>query len=257
MKLIWTYVNIDFKNKLYDNFKMTLKKKMILISYYIESIKSAKKLGYYCIIYTNKECFKYFEDLVVEILLIENYESVLFDGIKTHVLGTREDDYCLIDGDLILNKKLPKFEAEIVFDRYEMGNWTYGYKPTIDIFSNLGIEKYIDIWDTQKVPIINTGLIYVKDKNLRKDWLRYSNICDEFIKKNNFEGFDIYSAGLIAGQYLFTLCVNKSKLEIMEFFNINDEYYTHHAGTVKYEKPLFPYKHLMENELKDIKKTII
>jgi len=237
---------------------MTLDRKMILISYYIESIKRAKKLGYYCIIYTNKECFKYFEDLVDEILLIENYESILFDGIKAHIMGLRDDEFCLIDGDLILNKKLPDFKTDVVFDTYEIQNWEDVYQPVINQLDKLGIGNHINIWDTQKIPVINTGILFIKNIKIRKEWFTFFNIFNNFIKNLNDEHkIETHYAALVGGQYLLTLLLNKTSEVRGEFFNNNNEFYRHYATKGKYYNPPFSYKHLISEELKSIKKNIL
>ena len=253
MKLIWTY------NGKANVGKVTNDRRVTLINYYILSILSAKKLGYYCIIYTNKEEITYFEDIVNEIVELNEYEgSILTDSFKIKVLEERNDDFCLIDGDVILKDKLPEFNNGIMFDTYEIGNWKGEYEETVNKLTKLGISETIPFWIGSRVNVINCGLLRITNKNDRNIyvtfWKKYNNWL-----KDKFENNDInlYSATMIGAQYLLTL--------IVEFYEINPlclnknmgetgKYYTHHFGEIKFQTPIVPTDKMIK--IREIKNLI-
>ena len=109
MKLIWTY---DINAKQLSEVNRT-----ILTNYYILSIKSAKNLGYYTIMYCNSSIKDFWSDYVDEVNEVDNYEnSLLWDSFKIKVLEERDDEFCLIDGDVILHDRLPEFYNEVDID---------------------------------------------------------------------------------------------------------------------------------------------
>lgn len=209
-------------------------------------------LGYYTIIYCDKISVKYFKDLVDEIVIVEGYrDSKLWDCLKIKVLEERSDDFCLIDGDLILNKRLPDFNGDMMFERYETINWSWVYEPTIKILTNLEVVKKIPEWSTERIPVINVGLLSFKNDDLKRKYIDRWNTLSSFINEN-INKIETHFGTMVATQYLLTLICKDSNL----FYNVNlnNELYTHHAGKIKFEKPIFPYKDMME---KEIKKSII
>ena len=181
MKLVWTYnilAKVGNKNE---------ERKTILINYYIVSIKKAKSLGYYCIMYTDSFSKKYFEKIVDEIHICDQYEnSIQWDCYKVYALEDRNDDFVLIDGDVILNDKLPKFDADVVFDTYEVANWKKEYEPVIKQFTELGIGDVIEEWATERKNVFSCGILYFKNDENRKlyvqQWKKYNNFLNEIIK---------------------------------------------------------------------------
>lgn len=239
MKLVWTY-NILAKvgNK-------TEERKRILINYYIVSITTAKKLGYYCIMYTDSISAKYFENLVDEIHIFDNYEnSVQWDCYKIKVLEDRDDDFCLIDGDVILQTKLPEFTTDVVFDTYEVANWKLEYEPVIKQFTELGIADVIEEWDDTKKHVLSAGILYFKDNKYKKlyvqQWKKYNDFLNEKLKDNKI---DIDVATMVGGQYLVTLIINHNKLTTSHLTTLlgdDGPYYKHHCGVMKYDRPIVP-----------------
>jgi len=239
MKLIWTY-NILAKvgNK-------TEERKRILINYYIISITNAKKLGYYCVMYTDSFSAKYFENLVDEIHIYDNYEnSVQWDCYKIKVLEDRNDDFCLIDGDVILKNKLPEFTTDVVFDTYEVANWKIEYEPVINQFTKLGIGEVLEEWDDTKKNVFSCGILYFKDDKYKKlyvqQWKKYNNFLNEKLKNNVI---DVDIATMVGGQYLVTLIANYNKLTTSHLTTLLGQdgmYYKHHCGIIKYDRPIVP-----------------
>jgi hypothetical protein len=245
MKLVWTY-NILAKvgNK-------TEERKTILINYYIISIQEAKKLGYYCVMYTDSFSVKYFENLVDEIHVFDNYEnSVQWDCYKIKVLEDRDDDFCLIDGDVILQSKLPEFKADVVFDTYEVANWKIEYEPVIKQFTELGIGDILEEWDDTKKYVFSCGILYFKDNKYKKlyvqQWKKYNNFLNEKLKDNKI---DIDVATMVGGQYLVTLIANHNNLSTSYLTTLlgNDgPYYKHHCGIMKYDRPIVPRDRIID-----------
>jgi hypothetical protein len=194
---------------------------------------------------------EYFKDYVNEIIELNDYEnSILTDSFKIKVLEERDDDFCLIDGDVILKNKLPNLESVIMFDTYEIGNWNKEYKSTVNKLSNLGIVNIIPFWEGKRLNVINCGLLKISDRNLKesyvKFWKKYNNwIKDKF--ENN--SLNLYSVTMVGAQYLLTLiveyksikgtCLNKTMGEI-------GSYYTHYFGDIKYKTPIVPTDQLIK-----------
>ena len=242
MKLIWTY---DGKMSKGDD---NSRNRIILINYYIHSILTAKKFGYTTIIYCDSGSEKYFNNIADEIHIVDSYEPTLvWDYLKVKVLEDREDDFYLIDGDVILHDKLPPFRTlyysnyDIVFDTYETANWKDEYSNTTKVLESLGINKIIPYWDSIRKPVISTGVLFLHPK-FRKDYVNEFKKCNEFINDTqNTHTYHKDYISLAGGQYLLTLFANQNGLSK---FNINSnmgevgEYYKHHFGKTKFRNPL-------------------
>ena len=236
MKLIWTY---DDKM---DKGESSSKNRIILINYYIQSIIKAKHFGYETIIYCNSNLVEYFKDIVDEIVIVESYEdSIVWDYMKVKVMEDRDDEFCLIDGDIILHNKLPEFKTDIVFDTYETANWIDEYSETTKQLEDLGINETISYWDSIRKPVISTGIFYLAPK-FRMDYVNEFKKCNEFINMNkSTNNFHKDFISLVGGQYLLTLFVNDRNLSKSNYTNNMGEmgeYYKHHFGKTKFENPL-------------------
>lgn len=247
MKLVWTYNNLDTLYSIENN-RMTIDKKMILISYYYESIKQAKNLGYYTIIYCDQASVKYFDGLIDEIVVREGYNnSKLWDCLKIKVLEERNDDFCLIDGDLILNQRLPDYNADVLFERYETINWSWGYEPTIKFLTDKNVLSIIPEWKSERIPVMNVGLLSFRNDDLKKKYVESWNKLNLLIN-DNIDKIEIHHGTMVTTQYLLTLLSKNYKIHYNE--NANNELYNHYAGKIKFEKPIYSYKHMLEKEIK-------
>lgn len=248
MKLVWTY-----DSKINRGGK-TDKTKIILLNYYLVSITSAKKIGYKTIIYCDSDVYSYFENIVDEIHLIEPYNTKIWDYLKIKVLEERTDDYCLIDGDLILEKKLPKFETNIVIDTFETANWNIEYYPLVSTLEKMGINKYVEEWNSIQKPITSTGLLYIKNHNDRLLYVDRWYKCNSFINKNNLnENIDYIS--LAGGQYLLSILCEAYNWSITNFTQTlgqRCEYYKHDAGERKYHSSRVPTSYILDINKKEL-----
>jgi hypothetical protein len=235
MKLVWTFNSKSVITNMDDS------RRNILINYYKYSIQSAKKLGYYTIIYTDSIIL--FKDIADEIILMNDYQNcLLWDSYKIKVLEERDDDFCLIDGDVILHNRFEEFTTDVVFDTYEILNWKKEYEYTINQLNNIGIKNVIKEWDNQRKPIMNCGILYIKSKLDRmiyvKNWKKYNKFINDNLNKYNI---DIDYATAVGAQYLLTLIVNAYNLS---HTNLNKDMgdigksYKHYFGAMKYRNPM-------------------
>ena len=251
MKLIWTYTsNVIFGNEMG---KHTPERIRILINYYIHSIQSAKNLGYYTIIYCDERSKYYFNNIVDEIITINsNEKSPLWDWVKIKVLEERNDDFCLIDGDIILHSKLPKFTTDITFDSYEINNFKHNYKSILNDLTDMGISNEIPIWQNIQLPIISCGLLNIKNKELKQNYIYNWKLYNEFIKPH-IDKVDIDCATMVGAQYLLSiLALGLTHTKLSNLVGIDNPYYKHHCGPVKYNNPIVPTNRIIT----DMKKML-
>lgn len=248
MKLIWTY---DSRVKLtYINSE----RRLIMEEFYKKSISSAKDLGYYTIIYTDTASEQLFNGLVDEIIIVDDYDvTIIFDYLKIKVLEERVDDFCLIDGDLILHAKLPKFVEDIVFDTYEKNSWKHDYKFGVEKITNSNIKEIIPFWSGKRLDIFNCGILYIKNRENRleyvKLWKKLSNWIIKFENEFNIDlrtGVTLISQfTCIISQYLLTIFSIENNLIVKPLNNKMGEmgkYYKHFYGGTKFNNNILLLK---------------
>jgi hypothetical protein len=233
MRLVWTY---DYTSK-----DLTETERTTLVNYYILSINSAKKLGYHTTMVCNQNDIGFWDSYVDEVKYC-NLHSPLWDSLKIHALLSMKGDFCLIDGDVILHNKLPEIKTDIIFDSYEILNWTNEYKPTIDTLTDLGIKEIIPYWDNKRIPIMNCGVLQINNTMAKLLYLIDWKEFNEFII-NNINSIDTKYATGVGAQYLLSLIVNQYNLSTTNLTdNLGDygRYYQHHYGSQKYTSPIVP-----------------
>lgn len=235
MKLVWTY---DAKSKI-----LTETERIILTNYYILSINSATKFGYNTVMVCNGNESNFWKRYVDMVVVCESYEnSPLWDSFKMYALENIRGEYSLIDGDVILHKKLPEIETSIAFDSYEILNWVNEYQPTIDKLTELGIDKVIHIWDNKRIPIINCGVIHSINPILKNLYLSFWKTFNRFVIDNQSEIDTKFATG-VGAQYLLSLIVNYYHIpttKLTENLGDKGEYYQHYYGSQKYTSPIVP-----------------
>ena len=233
MRLVWTY---DCTSK-----DLTETQRTILVNYYILSINSAKKLGYHTTMVCNQNDIGFW-DSYADVVQYCNLHSPLWDSFKMHVLSSFRGDYCLIDGDVILHKKIPIIETDVAFDSYEILNWTNEYQQTIDILTDLGIKKIIPYWDDKRIPIMNCGILKINNTMAKILYLIDWKGFNEFVI-HNIKYIDTKYATGVGAQYLLSLIVNEYNLSttnLTDTLGCYGEYYQHHYGSQKYISPIVP-----------------
>lgn len=246
MELVWTYDGRVKVSKMLND-----SRRIMLLNYYILSITTAKKLGYYTVVYTDQNSIDFFKNLVDEINVVDNYEnSILWDYLKIKVLEEREGDFCLIDGDVILRKKLPEFTADITFDTYEIGNWGKEYKDPVNKLTNIDISKCIEIWDNLKKPVINCGILSIKNKSHRLEYVNLWKKYNKWVNENYIKhSLDIDYSTMIGAQYLLTLIVkslNLTKHNLNTNMGEEGTYHRHYFGLTKFNESIVPKDHIIQ-----------
>lgn len=222
MNLIYTFDKNVHKDDLH--------KFEVIKSYYINSINSAKKLGYKIEIYTNTNIFNDYVDISHHI----NNEFTFWDGFKTLPL-LENTNGVLVDGDIIFDSKLPQLsnDTDLYFDGWE--SWLDLYSKCVIELDELGIKDIIPEWESIPQRVINIGLLKINNSELRDlyldRWYKMYKFCNQH--KNNMKYF--YMCCTIASQYLLTLLSKNYKIKnISNRLGKPNGYYTHFVGQQKY-----------------------
>lgn len=223
MKLIYTF---DATVNEHSTHKMEVLKNL-----YINSILSAKKLGYTTEIYTNCNWFDNFID--VKHTMFETFE---FWDLYKKIALSENDDFILTDGDIIFHKKLPDFDKskDLYFDAWE--SWITPYDNGVKELCEFGLSDVLPEWKYEPQRVINIGILRIYNSELKKLYLDRWNIMYEFCKnhKHKSKYFDIYAT--LACQYLLTLLSKDYKIEpVSNRLGIDNGYYTHFYGNKKYK----------------------
>ena len=239
MRLVWTY---DSTSK-----DLTETERVTLVNYYILSINSASKLGYQTVMVCRESDYNFWKKYVDEVHICNSYEnSPLWDSFKIYALETLRGEYYLIDGDVILHKNLPDING-VMFDSYEILNWTNEYQPTINKLTDLGIGDAIYIWNTERIPIMNCGVLSINDQIVKTLYVNLWKQFNHFVI-NNLSEIDTKFATGVGAQYLLTLIIKSFNIQPIKLTdNLGDsgEYYKHYYGSQKYITPIVPTNHII------------
>ena len=252
MKLIWTFnTNVNFGDQVGLH---TPQRQLILLNYYVHSIKTAIGFGYYTIIYCDSKVSEYFFGVANEVIVVDSYEnSPLWDSFKIKVLEERIDDFVLIDGDVILHNKLPYFMTDVTFDSYEINNFKLNYKDILNDLTEMGISSTLDVWENKQLPIISCGILSIRNEELKQkyitNWKSYNKFIIQHINKVHID-----FATMVGAQYLLSLLAeNLTQTKLSNFVGGDNEYYKHYCGPVKYKTPVVAVDYTIHN----IKKMLI
>ncbi len=226
MNLIYTFD----KNVNTDKHKIE-----VLKSYYFNSMLSAKERGYTTEIYTNCDWFDTYVDIKHDV----NKEFTFWDAYKTIPLF-RNDDYMLVDGDVIFHNKLPKLDnsIDVYFDGWE--SWLNIYDDCVNELTELGISEIIPEWRCQKQRVMNIGTLKINNIQLKElyldRWYKMYEFCNN--KKHEMRTFNICCT--ITSQYLLTLlCTDNMKIHnFSNKLRTPNDYYIHYVGKDKYILPI-------------------
>jgi hypothetical protein len=232
MKLIWTY---NYNANMVGAKQWHLD---ILTNFYKASIISAKKLGYETIIYTNTSHSHIFEPYVDEVICVDDYEqSPLFDSFKIKVLEERSDDFYLIDGDVILNSKLPELDVDVTFDAYESKFWKPTYGDPLKELRSIGVNDVIPLFYIEKAEkMFNCGILRITNKELKKAYVCHWKRFNQFVKDNKYRLFLDHTT--VGAQYILTILSKEMGVKwepLSEFLGNQNQYYRHYAGRIKYK----------------------
>jgi hypothetical protein len=198
-------------------------------------MKSAKEYGYTIEIYSNCDWFDKYVDVKYEV----DKEFVFWDAFKTIPLF-RNDDYMLVDGDVIFHNKLPKLDSsiDVYFDGWE--SWLTIYDDCVNELDKLGISEIIPEWKVQKQRVMNIGTLKINNLELKELYLDRWYKMYEFCKNKQYEIKTFNLCCTITSQYLLTLlCSNGVKIHnFSDKLRTPNEYYIHYVGKEKYILPI-------------------
>ncbi len=228
MNLIYTFdknINKD------DSHKFS-----IIKSYYINGIKSAKKLGYNIEMYTNCDLFDEYLDVKHNVT-----DTFLFWDMYKIIPLENSNKGILVDGDILFHNNLPKLDTNVdmYFDEWE--SWIDDYDKGVKELTEMGLQSVIPEWEYKPQRVINIGVLKINNIELLNKYIDSWYLMHEFCKlhKNNSKYFYIY--GTIASQYLLTLISKEYNIKnISNRLGKPNEYYTHFVGKQKYNSGPIP-----------------
>lgn len=208
------------------------------INFYRLSIYNASKLGYDCFLVADKEFSNYFKDLDVEIKIIDRKLNSIFDNVKVYALEVIED-CILIDGDLILNKRLPATESDVTFESYETNAWDAFYKKAVDHINKLDVQEIIPEWTGKKISRINNlGLLNFQNSNLRQLYIDRCWQLEEFLADKIKTDITYRTA---CAQYLLSELIEKYRATSSNYKTLADSStYNHYLGSKKFKLNIVP-----------------
>ena len=214
------------------------------INYHRLSIKKAIDLGYECHLYIQEHNKEYFLDISVKIHLVNSIDTTLFDWIKHHILCNKIDTGILIDGDVILNSRLPNIDADIIFERYETNAWKSIYGTYVDKLTSLNIQDIIPEWSGRyRSLIMNIGLFKINNEEFKSLYLNKWNRMNQFIKDSNIINKTEFTA--TATQYLLTELTGYYNMDIKNYYENSQSDYIHYLGNKKFKNKLVPNNKLL------------
>jgi hypothetical protein len=246
--LIWNPNNINHANN--DSGFWTY------INYHRLSIKRALDLNYNCHIYISENIKEYFKDLNVKIHIVSELNSPFFDSITNYILKSEHKNYFIVDGDLILNKRLPDIKAELICERLETNAWNTFYEPYVNSINKLNINTIIPEWTGKKYSqLINIGILKIENNNFIDIYLSRWETFKAFIIEHQNELYyknkvvNVTEYTIIGAQYLLTELINYYNLEYLELNSFNyttdTPYYVHYMGKQKFTNGVVPYNSIL------------
>lgn len=210
----------------------------IYITMHETSSKMARKLGYTTELYTNSNIFDGYFDLIHKIS--DSY--IFWDSYKVLPYLLRNDDYMVIDYDVFIYKKIIfDKDVDFYFDTFE--SWKY-YNEPIKILTDLGIGSVIPEWNSNKQKVMNTGILYFRNRDFRKlyyeRYISFYNFCKQNIEVlKKYTPFQMF--GTIAEQYLLTILSEYYNMRHHNFSKlprVKNNFYHHNPGKEKFSKTI-------------------
>lgn len=218
------------------------------VNYYQQSIKSAAELGYEVKLLCCSTFARFFDGNkhVKVIHKNDSTSSRLFDFNKCRVLNNFEEDFVLIDGDIILKERLNLGTADLIYetkcytgesnlikDQRKDKTWYKWYKPYVNKLTELGIDKIIPEWTGKRLDFVhNIGLLYFNNYFLKKLYIDRWTKFDEFVTNAKLDNSIKYT--VVGAQYLLTEIINYHNFSYSEF---NPSEFDHNIGVYKFTFP--------------------
>lgn len=210
------------------------------------SINHAKTLGYDCSIYIPPHLHKYFDDLGIEVKNVTYGGNNFFDYVKNYILKVELGEYIIIDGDLILNKRLPSLSAHLLYEKQEPQSWKLFYRDEVNNLNRLGIHNIIPEWTGKKrLDIVNIGLLSVENEEFKNIWLDRWDKVKFFVESNITTNQIRYTP--IAAQYMLTELIEYYNVDTKDFKTLSlPSTYTHYSGESKFTSSIVPDNRILK-----------
>ena len=226
------------------------------INYYRLSLKHAIDLGYECKLFISKNILEYFEDLDIEIILVPELTPTFYDSINFYILNSEYRNCPILDGDIILYRRLPEMNADLVYEMPETNSWEWLYEFWVDHINTRDIHKIIPEWTgTKRSRIVNIGLLHVKNNELLDLYYKRWNDFRVYIENNKnslkYKGdkIDTVEYTTMASQYILTELVEYYGYTALDYKSLNRTeslpFYKHYVGVQKFTNNLVPYDKLL------------
>ena len=206
------------------------------IDFYKLSIFKAKQLGYEVHMFTDKpDMFEADRTIICN----PDFCGYFWDNFKYIALGRLEEDYLLIDGDVILSERLKLPEVDVVYDADEPGEWKNGYREGVKLLTELGIDKVIPEWNPNRLVSKCVGLLRVTNPLFRSTYYDRWKTVHRFIE-DNIKEYDPVLTG-VAAEYLLACMIDKydtSHSALSEELGSQNRYYRHYCGDLKWNEDL-------------------
>lgn len=244
--LVYSYKFRSLKNAHIDLNLSETEHTKIVESWYKLSMLVAKKIGYRIALYTDcVDCS--FIDLADEVIIKEDYHTLFWDSYKFIALEERDDNFILIDGDVILKQVFPDYKEDVIVDYmsrdrykfYRLGLEAYPEsKNTLQQFySNNVIDIFPEFDNTETVLIPTTGVLKF---NCDKKRYKYLESWKKLYKLTKDTNINPEVATSVAAEYALGCLINKNSWSFRELSHkIEGTYYSpiykHYMGKIKFK----------------------
>jgi hypothetical protein len=231
MKLIWSLAKKE--SKPHSDFVYNM--------FWI-SMKMAKELGYEIVLYGTSDAIERLSELCNEIINVDWFDYKMHDDIKMHIWETRTDDYCTIDGDVFLYKKLNIVNSNELYVERTYNTLNNEAIESLKVFNSFNPNKIISEWSYNEISC-NTGLVrWGKESEFKKmyiqkywDFRKWYLINEYDMKETNglLASIESVSAHFVCENLLYQLA-NYYGFKFNDFYDDKNNRYVHWAGPNKF-----------------------
>lgn len=226
------------------------------INYYRLSIKHALDLGYDCKLFLSSNIIEHFLDLEVELITVPSLTPTFYDSINFYILNSKYRNCPILDGDIILYRRLPEVDADLIYEMPETNSWEWLYEFWVNHINTRDILQIIPEWTGKKrTRLINIGLLHIKNNELLDLYYKRWNDFRVFVEQNKQTlmykntNIDTVEYTTMASQYILTELVDFYGYSAVDYKSMNRveslPFYKHFVGTQKFTNNLVPYDRLL------------
>lgn len=247
--LVYSYRHIPFPETLVSLQLSEEEYLKIILNWFKASIYSARKLGYKTAVYCDYSNTEFFETLTDEVHTFKSYYDCFWDSYKFLPLEHREDNFIVVDQDVIFKDAIPNFTEDVLVDNIDHSRhllYTKGepyLKNSANIlkqFDNLGIKELIPEWTSEHIPVVCTGVLKFNNKTLQQKYLDYWKIIHKLVIDNNLEPKISTS---VAAEFLLSCLIYNGRYSCKSLSkNYFNPWYKHYNGKQKFRKNIVSYE---------------